>query len=205
MIIIVDYGIGNQGSILNRLKRMSVEAAVSSKPEDIEEAEKLILPGVGYFATGMENLRSYNLLPVLHQRVIVDKVPILGICLGMQLFTQRSEEGNANGLGWIDAETIKFDVSEEHNKLPVPHMGWNSIKVMTNSPIIANLPEGATYYFTHSYYVRCSDNVNIVATTHYGHDFTSIVQRDNIFGTQFHPEKSHQQGIALLQNFIRNA
>lgn len=204
MIIIIDYGMGNQGSILNRLKRMSVAVSISSRAEDIAKAEKLILPGVGFFASGMENLKKYDLLSVLREKVIGGKTPILGICLGMQLFTNCSEEGNADGLDWIDAETRKFNFDGEGTTLCIPHIGWNSIELKRDSPIVSGLVSEATYYFTHSYYVDCHDADNVVATTHYGYDFAAVIQRENIFGTQFHPEKSHKSGIALLRNFVRN-
>ena len=204
MVIIVYYGMGNPGSILNRLRRIGVAAAISNEVEDIESAEKLILPGVGYFATGMENLRKYSLIPVLQRKVIEEKTPILGICMGMQLLTNRSEEGAAEGLGWIDAETTKLNIEGHGNRLRIPHMGWNSIEIKKASPITDGLVTNPEFYFTHSYQVVCHDDDNVVATTHYGHDFASIIQRENIFGTQFHPEKSHQNGITLLKNFIQN-
>ena len=202
MIVIVDYGMGNLRSILNKLQRMDVKAIISSKVEDIEKAEKLILPGVGSFATGMDNLEKYDLIPILNKKVIKEKKPILGICLGMQLVTKRSEEGNADGLGWIDAETKKFDFGRKNIGLKIPHMGWNSIDIRRDSLLLKDIFINSTFYFVHSYHVCCNGTNSIVATTNYGYDFTSVIQKENIFGTQFHPEKSHKNGIRLLKNFV---
>jgi glutamine amidotransferase len=202
MIVIVDYGMGNLRSILNKLQRMDAEAIISSKVEDIEKAEKLILPGVGSFAAGMDNLEKHNLIHILTKKVIEEKVPILGICLGMQLLTKRSEEGNADGLGWIDAETKQFEFERNNNKLKVPHMGWNTIDIRRDSALLKGIPINSTFYFVHSYHVCCNGANSVVATTNYGYDFTSVIQKENIFGTQFHPEKSHKNGIRLLKNFV---
>ena len=202
MIVIIDYGMGNLRSILNKLQRMDAEVVISSKVEDIEKTEKLILPGVGSFAAGMDNLEKYNLIPILTKKVIEDKIPILGICLGMQLLTKRSEEGNADGLGWIDAETKQFEFERNNIKLKIPHMGWNSIDIRRDSTLLKNVPANSTFYFVHSYHVCCNGTNSVVATTNYGYDFTSVIQKENIFGTQFHPEKSHKNGIKLLKNFV---
>ena len=204
MVVIIDYGMGNLGSILNSLERIEVPAIISGKAKDIERADKLILPGVGFFATGMDNLKKSGLLPVLENKVCVNKAPILGICLGMQLFTKQSTEGNAAGLGWIDAETTKFEFDSKETGLRLPHTGWNSIQVVKGSPILAGLQSDAFFYFVHSYYVRCQDVSNVVATTFYGIEFASVIQKGNIFGTQFHPEKSHNHGVTVLKNFVEN-
>jgi glutamine amidotransferase len=202
MIVIIDYGMGNLRSILNKLQRMDAEVIISSKVEDIEKAEKLILPGVGSFAAGMDNLEKYNLIPILTKKVIEEKVPILGICLGMQLLTKRSEEGNAEGLEWIDAETKQFEFERNNIKLKVPHMGWNSIDIRRESPLLKNVPANSTFYFVHSYHVCCNGTNSVVATTNYGYDFTSVIEKENVFGVQFHPEKSHKSGVRLLKNFL---
>jgi glutamine amidotransferase len=202
MIVIVDYGMGNLRSILNKLQRVDAEVVISSKVEDIEKAEKLILPGVGSFAAGMENLEKYNLIPILTKKVLAEKVPILGICLGMQLFTIRSEEGNAEGLGWIDAETKQFEFERNNIKLKIPHMGWNSIDIRRNSALLKDVPRNSTFYFVHSYHVCCNGTNSVVATTNYGYDFTSVIEKENVFGTQFHPEKSHKSGVRILKNFV---
>jgi glutamine amidotransferase len=201
MIVIIDYGMGNTGSIFNRLRRLGVEAKVSSEAADLERATKLILPGIGFFASGMDNLRKNGLLPLLERKVLKEKTPILGICLGMQLFTRKSEEGNTDGLGWINAETKKFDFDNSNTKLRIPHIGWKLIDIKRASPITEGLSSDAGFYFVHSYYVNCNQEENIIATANYGYDFVSVIQKEHIFGTQFHPEKSHKNGIALLRNF----
>jgi glutamine amidotransferase len=201
MIIIVDIGLGNLGSILNMLKKVKVEARISSRPEDIEGASKLILPGVGAFDNANNNLDAMGLRGILQKRVMVDRVPILGICLGMQLFSKRSEEGASSGLAWIDAETIRFRFVKEQNGLKVPHMGWNTVNLKHNPILFEGLEKDARFYFVHSYHLICTDESNVMTTTSYGHDFASSISRDNIYGTQFHPEKSHRFGMRLLKNF----
>jgi len=200
VIVIVDYGMGNLRSILNKFERMDVEAKISADPGDIERADKLILPGVGAFDAAMQNLRQRNLIPVLEKKVLQEKTPILGICLGMQLFSRHSEEGNVDGLGWIDARTIRFQ--SNGNGLKVPHMGWNSITVNGGSHLLDGLETGSRFYFVHSYHVCCDDPADRLATTNYGIDFTSMVQHGNILGAQFHPERSHRYGAKLLENFV---
>jgi len=202
MLVIVDYGLGNLRSILNKLRRLEIDAVLSSDPDKIVKADRLILPGVGFFAAGMENLHKYNLIEVLQEKVVREKVPVLGICLGMQLFAGFSEEGNSKGLGWIDGEITKFNFEEHSLKLKVPHVGWNTIKVRNTSALVANLEEDSRFYFTHSYFFNCFDQRDNCAETNYGIDFTSVVVKDNIYGTQFHPEKSHQFGIKIIQNFV---
>ena len=202
MIVIIDYGIGNLASVLNMFKKIGVkDVCISNDQSVISEATKLILPGVGSFDTGMTNLENSNLISILNQKVLVEKVPILGICLGMQLLTKRSEEGVKAGLGWIDAETIKFKL-DPALKLKVPHMGWNYIKVLKENPLI-DLQSKNRFYFVHSYYVKCFDEKQTLATSHFGIDFTCMVNKDNIFGAQFHPEKSLKFGMTLLENFAK--
>ncbi|CAJ37094.1 imidazole glycerol phosphate synthase subunit HisH [Methanocella arvoryzae] len=201
MIVIVDYGMGNLRSILNKFERMEVEAKISSDPAEIERADKLVLPGVGAFDAAMQNLRQRGLIPVLEKKVLREKTPIMGICLGMQLFTKHSEEGNVAGLGWIDARTVRFRLNG--SGLRVPHMGWNSITVDRDWQAMNGLETGSRFYFVHSYHVCCNDPADRLATTNYGIDFTSMVQRDNILGVQFHPERSHRYGAQLLENFVR--
>lgn len=201
MIIIIDYKMGNLGSILNMLKKIQAPALVSSHPEDIAQADKLILPGVGAFDNGMSNLRELGLLPVLNEKVLEKKTPVLGICLGMQLLTHRSEEGNLLGLGWIEAETIRFRFDRKESGLKIPHMGWNIAAVRKNNAIFRGLEEENRFYFVHSYHVTCKDEGDILSTTHHGHEFASSVRKENIMGVQFHPEKSHRYGMKLLSNF----
>ncbi len=197
MIVIVDYGMGNLHSVYKALERLNVKAIVSSSPKDIEKADKLILPGVGHFKKGMENLKSLNLIPILNKKVLEEKTPILGICLGIQLFTKHSEEGNVPGLGWIDAETVKLkDIN-----LKIPHMGWNSINIKKQNPIFSNINQDEQFYFVHSYHVAPKDKEIVSSTSSYGKEFVSSIRKDNIYGVQFHPEKSHSAGLKILKNF----
>lgn len=201
MIIIVDYGVGNLGSIYNMFKKIGVQAAISSRLTEIEKATKLVLPGVGSFDFAMKNLQKFNFIPLLNQKVLNEKIPILGICLGMQLLTEKSEEGDCAGLGWIDAETVRFKFLPENDRLKVPHMGWNDLKIMKQNSILVDMHEDARFYFVHSYHVVCRNADDVLAKTSYGYEFTSMVQHQNIFGAQFHPEKSHKYGLRLLKNF----
>lgn len=201
MIVVIDYGMGNIASILNMFKRIGErEVTLSGNAAVIEKADKILLPGVGSFDNGMKNLKVSGLLPVLNKKALVDKVPVLGICLGMQLLTRRSDEGVEPGLGWIDADTKKF--SFDTSDIKIPHMGWNYIRVQKESPLLA---KGASkkFYFVHSYYVSCDKQEDVLAVARYGIDFTCMVQKDNIYGAQFHPEKSHKFGMELLENFAK--
>lgn len=204
MIVIVDLRTGNIGSIANMLKKIGVEACVSSKHEDIRNAEKLILPGVGAFDRGMKNLNDSGIREVLYEMVVEKETAVLGICLGMQLFCEKSEEGMVAGLGWIEAETVKFRFEKSIGGPRVPHMGWNRISITKVSPLYCDMHEEPRFYFAHSYHVVCSDVSHILSLTHYGCDFASSIQKNNIYGVQFHPEKSHKFGMKLLQNFTQN-
>lgn len=202
MIVIVDYGIGNLQSVLRSFQKIGVSAVISSKIEDLANAERIVLPGVGSFAKGMENLRRYGLLPVLNQKVRELGTPFLGICLGFQMLTNRSEEGKVEGLGWIDAETRRFHSDGAGSRYRIPHMGWNDLSATRENPLLRGLSSTSCFYFAHSYYVTCHDQNAIIATTQYGHEFVTIMQKDHIFGTQFHPEKSQANGLAVLRNFL---
>jgi glutamine amidotransferase len=199
MIVIVDYGMGNLGSVLNMLKKLNQNAVISSDVELIKSAQKLILPGVGNFQKAMQNLNDLNLISILNQKVLVEKTPVLGICLGMQLMTKRSDEGNVSGLGWIDAETIKFNL-DNYPSLKAPHMGWNNVDFKGRHSISETL-ENSRFYFVHSYFVKCTNINNVLSTTNYGEEFHSGIFLDNIYGVQFHPEKSHKFGFKLFTNF----
>lgn len=201
MIVIIDYGMGNLNSILNLLKKIRVNALISSDPVVIKDASKLILPGVGAFDSGMKNIRERGLAGVLETKVRIEKTPVLGICLGMHLFAKESEEGCEQGLGWIDAKAVKFLPHCGEIKRRVPHMGWNTIEVEREHLIFNGLMDEARFYFVHSYYIHCADSRDSLAKTDYGGLFTSVVQRSNILGVQFHPEKSHKFGMQLLANF----
>lgn len=202
LVRIVDYGMGNVGSILNMLQRLGHRAEVCKSLRDIREADALVLPGVGAFDTAMQKLRTTGMAEVLTEAVMGRQVPVLGICLGMQLLGKSSEEGDEAGLGWIDASTIRFSFGDE-SRLRLPHMGWNEVLVPKPSMLFNDASEVHRFYFVHSYYVRCAKSETIAATACYGHEFCAAVAQANVFGTQFHPEKSHSFGLRLLDRFVR--
>lgn len=197
MIAIVNYGIGNLDSVSRALLKCGGEVMVTARAEDIARADGIILPGVGSFAEAMQNLHQGGLLPALEEKVLGEQTPALGICLGFQMFTRHSEEGDAAGLGWIDGETRRFRVPEK-----IPHMGWNDLRVHKPSPLLEDVPAEACFYFAHSYHVVCNEPEAILATSDYGGEFVSAVAKNNLFGVQFHPEKSHANGLRLLRNFL---
>lgn len=199
MITIVDYGLGNIASIRNMIKKAGGESMITADPAVVAQATKLIIPGVGSFGQGMKNLEERGLVDALNRKALLEKVPVLGICLGMQLMTLHSEEGDRSGLGWIEAKTKKFNLPG----LKVPHMGWSDIIVKKpDHPLFKNSTEEKRFYFVHSYAVHCSNSENILAQTEYGYLFDSMIVKDNIMGCQFHPEKSHKFGMNLLRNFV---
>lgn len=202
MIVVIDCKMGNLGSIVNMLKRINVHAVISSQSVDIQSATKIILPGVGAFDHGMNALNELGLLPILNDKVLKQKTPVLGICLGMQLLTRNSEEGKLPGLGWIDGHTARLRFGPEQSGLKVPHMGWNSVAFRPESVFSQGYEEEPRFYFVHSYHVVCDRQEDVVGRTFYGYEFASSVQKDNIFGVQFHPEKSHKFGMQLLKNFV---
>jgi len=205
VIVILDYGVGNLGSIYNMFRKAGVDAMVSSEVGHVESADRLILPGVGAFDNGMTKLHASGLLPSVTAAVMNDGKPILGICLGMQLLGRRSEEGECPGLGWLDAETVRFRLEECRGSLKVPHMGWNETAVVRPSPLFQDVSDDQRFYFLHSYYLRCDQRDDVIAETVYGHSFTSVAGRENVYGVQFHPEKSHRFGLQLLRNFAEHA
>jgi glutamine amidotransferase len=192
---------GNLGSILNMIKYIGGKAIITSRVDDVKNAGKLILSGVGAFDNGMRNIMDSGLLPILNEKVLNNKTPILGICLGMQLLTRRSEEGKLSGLRWIDGEIIRFRFNGNLSELKVPHMGWNDITIQKESGLFHGLDKNPRFYFIHSYHIVCDHPADVLSTTHYGYDFVSAVQKGNIMGTQFHPEKSHKFGMQVLKNF----
>jgi len=199
-ITIIDYGMGNLGSIFNMLRKLGLKASISSKEDDIAQAHKLILPGVGAFDNGMTKLKEMGLLGILNQKVLKDRIPILGVCLGMQLLTEKSEEGSLPGLGWIKGETVRFRFPDTLT-LKIPHMGWNTVTIEKESPLFEQMFEEPRFYFVHSYHVVPENDEDILTKTHYGYEFVSTIVRDNIAGVQFHPEKSHKFGMQVLRNF----
>lgn len=199
MITIIDYHVGNCGSIQNMLKRIGHNSIITDNPSIIENASKIIIPGVGSFDKGMTNLKELNIIEILNQKVLEEKIPLLGICLGMQLLCNSSDEGELKGLGWINAISKKFEFSS--NVMKVPHMGWNKVICNRQHELVNDLTSDNKFYFVHSYYVECLERDDILLSTNYGNLFTSGVQRNNICGFQFHPEKSHKYGMNLLKNF----
>lgn len=199
MITIVDYGMGNIGSLVNMFKRIGINTRIGSDPKGIRKAEKLVLPGVGAFDAAMQRINDRpGLRQVLEDMVLNEQVPVLGVCLGMQLLTRSSEEGVLPGLGWIPGATARFP---RLNGLKVPHMGWNVAHLNTSSPLTANVSSEPRYYFVHSYYVQVDEPAHSLMRTHHGLDFDSAIGIKNIFGVQFHPEKSHRFGMQILKNF----
>jgi glutamine amidotransferase len=204
MITIVDYEMGNLGSIQNMFRYIGVESKIESDPDRIKDASKILLPGVGSFDMAINKIREKGLDEVLNEKALKEQIPVLGICLGMQLLTERSEEGELDGLGWIPSKTMRFK-NRIDSKLKVPHMGWNIVTAREKNPLIQGFDkfDEARFYFVHSYFVKVNNEENSILKTEYGLEFDSAISKDNIFGTQFHPEKSHKFGMKLFENFAR--
>ena len=200
-LAIVDYGMGNLHSVKKKLDRLKTTSSITSNPRDIINADKIIIVGVGHFAKAMKNIQELDLLDALSEVAIIKKKPVLGICLGMQLMAKDSEEGNTEGLGWLDANVRKMQV-DDTLKFKIPHTGWNKITQSKKSHLMKGIPELSEFYFVHSYYLRSNETSNILNETEYCFKFTSAIEKDNIFGVQYHPEKSHDVGEVLLKNFI---
>ena len=201
MITVIDYGMGNLGSVINMFKKIGVVSKITSDLEDIKTATKLLLPGVGSFDKAMQRINDSGIKEVLDYKVLKEETPVLGICLGMQLLTNNSEEGIEKGLGYINASTKKFSFQDK--KMKVPHMGWNLVEKSTSSLLTTNFEEESRFYFVHSYYVEVEKQENSILKTTYGLEFDSAIQHKNVYGAQFHPEKSHKFGMKLLDNFSK--
>jgi imidazole glycerol-phosphate synthase subunit HisH len=201
LITIIDYNIGNLASISNMLRRIGVESKVSGKIEDIQNAEKLILPGVGSFDYGMQQLHQSRLIDVLNEKVLYKKTPILGICLGVQLLTEQSDEGKEKGLSWIKGKTVAFDRSQFGQQFKIPHMGWTDVKGYAGSKLFTDMHAEPRFYFVHSFHLQLLESSDVLVSAEYGYEFAAGIEHENILGVQFHPEKSHKYGMKILENF----
>lgn len=200
MITIIDYGCGNILAFLNVFTRLNIPVVVATKTEEVNNASRIILPGVGAFDFVMQSFNKSGLREAVEKKVLEEKVPVLGVCAGMQILADSSEEGTEKGLSWISGKVRHFDVSRIPGKTKVPHMGWNEISP-NGSVLFKNIESGSRYYFVHSYYFEVADESNSIATSNYGFQFSAAVSKENIYGVQFHPEKSHSNGLKLLKNF----
>jgi glutamine amidotransferase len=200
-VLIVDYEMGNTDSIYRAIEECGGNPIISRKTEDFNNSSAIILPGVGAFNKAMQNIKKFNLDKILSEQVLQNHKPILGICLGMQILASKGYEGGiTNGLGFIDGEVKRFEKDQPETR--IPHIGWNNVEYIRDSTLIKNIPNNSDFYFVHSYHFICQNNEDILATTSYCGKFNSIINRKNIFGTQFHPEKSQRVGFQLLKNFI---
>ena len=201
MITIVDYGVGNISAFKNVFKRLNIPSIIAKSSSDLENATKLILPGVGSFDYAMSQLNLSGMREKLDELVTDKKIPVLGICVGMQMMGKGSEEGASKGLNWVDAQVLKFDESLLKTRVKLPHMGWNEVKPVKESILFKNINEDAIFYFLHSYYFKCNNSNHVLGVSDYGTSFSSCINFQNIYGVQFHPEKSHNNGEKLLHNF----
>lgn len=201
-IVVINYGMGNLRSVHKKFQQPGVNCLISAVPADISQADAIVLPGVGHYGKAMSRLRKLGLLTLLDERIVGMKVPVLGICLGMQLLMEGSEEGNAEGLGWVSGRTIRFSI-DETSSLKVPHIGWNSARQLKEHPVLDGIPDNSMLYYVHSYHVQLANAADGLQQTNYGYNFVSAVQKGNIFGFQYHPEKSQDVGLRLIQNFIK--
>jgi glutamine amidotransferase len=202
MLVILDYGIGNLSSIKNMLKKAGFDARVASDAASVEPASKIILPGIGAFDHCMQRFNASGLRPIIETKVFESKIPILGICVGLQMLMDSSEEGTEAGLGWVSGKTVKFQKDRLEN-LKIPHMGWAEVDLSKESPLTKDIGERPRFYFVHSYYVEPDSKSAELLMAQYGHPFVAGISEDNIFGVQFHPEKSHRFGMKILENFAK--
>ena len=200
-LVIVNYGMGNIHSVVNKIRNFKMEPIVTSLPEVVMQADKIVMPGVGHFGQAIKILKGLNLFDALNEVVLIRKKPILCICLGMQLMANMSEEGNSLGFGWFDAEIKRLKVSD--SKLyKIPHIGWTSVQFNKNSSLLKGVENGSDFYFVHSYFCKCNNENDVLGTSDYGGVFTSAIEREHIFGVQYHPEKSHDVGMLVFKNFM---
>ncbi|MBP6755877.1 MAG: imidazole glycerol phosphate synthase subunit HisH [Bacteroidia bacterium] len=203
MITLIDYGVGNIYAFQNVYKRLDIQTKIAKTTQDLEDAEKLILPGVGAFDYAMNQLNKSGMRQKLDELVLDKKIPVIGICVGMQMMGNRSDEGSMEGLKWIDADIVKFDENLIKHRTKLPHMGWNDVKPIKDHPLFKGLEDNAIFYFLHSFYFKCNNLEDSIALSDYGISFTSATNYKNVYGIQFHPEKSHQYGEKLLHNFAK--
>ena len=201
MIAIIDYGLGNLKALVNIYKKLDISVKLAKCEEDLEGVSKIILPGVGAFDFAMKKLNQSGMRKKMDYLILEKKIPVIGICVGMQILANSSDEGICDGLGYINGEVKKFDISVFRQKTHLPHMGWNNIETKPNNNLFANLELKPIFYFLHSYYFKCNDYDDNIAESFYGEKFVCAVNHENIYGVQFHPEKSHKYGIQLLKNF----
>lgn len=201
MITLIDYGVGNIFAFQNVYKRLDIPTKIAKSTEDLMDAQKLILPGVGSFDYAMIRLNNSGMREKLDELVLKKKIPVIGICVGMQMMGNRSDEGSEEGLKWIDGDILKFDEKLIQHRTKLPHMGWNDVTPVRKHPLFAGLEKEAIFYFLHSFYFKCNNPIDSIAISDYGVSFSSAVNKNNIYGIQFHPEKSHQYGEKLLHNF----
>ncbi|MBD8082316.1 imidazole glycerol phosphate synthase subunit HisH [Chryseobacterium caseinilyticum] len=203
MITVIDYGIGNTRAFINIYERLHIPVKVASNIQDLQNAEKLILPGVGSFDFAMKNLEESGMKQTLNQLVLEAEIPVLGVCLGMQLMAESSEEGSCEGLGWIKGKVKKIDTEKVPHQSKLPHMGWNEVRFVKENALLNGLEKNSLFYFLHSYYIDCHEDNEILGISEFAGSFASAVNTGNIYGTQFHPEKSHSNGEKLLFNFAK--
>ncbi len=201
MITIIDYGVGNVLAFVNVYNRLNIPVTVAKSADNLRNASRLILPGVGSFDHAMQQFDQSGMRQLVEQLVMRDKLPIIGICVGMQMLAKSSDEGNLPGLGWIDGTVKKFDLSAMPPDTNLPHMGWNDVAPVAEGGLFKGMEKDSRFYFLHSFYFECHQQSNVLAVSDYGGNFSCAVQRDNVFGVQFHPEKSHHFGSQLLKNF----
>jgi glutamine amidotransferase len=203
MISIIDYGVGNVKAFLNIYKKLGHDAQLATHVDNLDDSTKLILPGVGHFDYAMKKFQDSGLFEKVNDLVLIQKMPVVGICVGMQMMARRSDEGSEKGLGWLEADVVKFDISKIKFKPHLPHMGWNDVEIQNPNLILTSFPRLSKFYFLHSYYMVCDHSYDVVAIADYGIKFSCIVNHENIFGVQCHPEKSHSFGVKLLDNFAK--